>query len=517
MIYTFEAFALDVLRRELKHRGELVAVEPLVLDILEFLIRNRHRVVSKDDLTAGVWGRRVASDSTLSSRIAAARDAIGDSGKEQRLIRTIPRHGFRFIGLVREEEVEPPSDSASSVQIESAPEPPAIAVLPFVHDLKADLQDAFVSGLAEDITTALGRFPWLSVIARSSSFMHRGWALDIRQVGRSLGAQYVLEGSIRGLSERLRVTARLIDTAAGTQLWSDQIDLSADDTFTPPDRVTERIVSILGQKLLRIEVERALHHPVGGTTARQCHIEGLGRLYRWNRDGISDALALFRRASEIDPEFAPAHAMGAYCFIQRKGYGWMTDRDGETAECTRLARRAGELARNDAAVLATAGHALAAITQDIESGAVLLEEALRLNPKLGLAWYVSGWIRLMVGDVSTAMQHLTRAVELSAFDPLLTKIEAGLAYAHFLAGRYDEACVMASRALRTRPSYLTAVRGAAVGHAFAGRVGEARRLIAFMQERDPSLRMSNVNQLLPMTAEHLDRFADALHKAGLPD
>ena len=529
MLYRFEDYSLDPSRRELRRGRDLVAIEPLAFDLLEFLVRNRHRIVGKDLLIGEVWKRRAVSDSALSSRMTAVRHAVGDDAKEQRLIRTVPRRGFRFIGAVREEgepgrglarpfERGEPLASAG-VDTPSRPgDKRAIAVLPFAHDGRNPDLEGFVDGIVEDITTALARYRWLSVAARSSSFAHRGWSVDIRHVERDLCVHHVLEGSVRTIEGRVRITARLIDTATLTCRWANRFDLWLEDIVTLQDHITASVVGAIGPKLEQVEIARARRRPPESPDSTGCYLRGMGSLYQWSREGIADALSHFQRAIEIDPEFAGAYGMAAYCYVQRKSYGWITDRAKENAECERLARRAAELAGDDAFALSKAAHAIATVMGDVDSGAVFVEQALRLDPNLAAAWYVSGWIRLILGEPEVAVEHQAHAIRLSPCDPLILKMRAALAYAHFFAGRYDDASTMAASALCVRPTYLTAVRGAAASHALAGRLAESRRLIARMHELDPALRVSNLPDLIPFhRSDHFAKWADALRRAGLPD
>ena len=519
MPYKFEKYRLDPDRRELRCGADVVSIAPQVFDLLEYLVRNCERIVSKDDLIADVWDGRVVSDSTLSSRISAVRYAIADSGKEQRLLRTVSRRGFRFVGAVHN-ELEPTDGSDHPVSEDAATRPsrkPTIAILPFV-DLAATEQASFVTGLVEDITTALTQFSWLSVVARSSSAVYQGWAVDIGQLERSLGVHYALEGSVRRAEHRVRVTARLIDTATKVHLWADRFDVWQEDLLDLQDQICTRVVGAIGPKLEQVEIDRARRASFDSGDAIDCYLRGLGNVYQWSRDGISNALSQFHRAIEIDPGMASAYGMAAYCYVQRKSYGWVTDGPVESAECARLARRAAELARNDAFALSKAAHAIAAVGGDIDSGAAFVERALTINPNLAVGWYVSGWIKLFLGAQEQAIEHLDRAMRMSQFDPLSFKVQAALAYAHFFCGNHDQASAMATNALHTRPHYLTALRGAAAGHAHAGRLDEARRLIGHMRSSDSTLRVANLSALLPFQrADHFGKWADALQKAGLPD
>ena len=250
MILSFGDCEIDVERRELRRAGSPVHVEPQVFDLLVYLTANRERVISKDDLIAAVWDGRIVSDSTLTSRINAARKAIGDSGAGQKIIRTVPRKGLRFVGDVR-----PRPDVASTDQATTAPavpvtEPsrqalplpdrPAIAVLPFTNMSGDAEQDYFSDGISEDIITALSKLRWFFVIARNSSFVYKGRAVHMKQVAEELGVGYVVEGSVRKSGDRVRITAQLNDVATGSHIWAERYDRDLADVFAVQDEITNR-------------------------------------------------------------------------------------------------------------------------------------------------------------------------------------------------------------------------------------------------------------------------------------
>jgi TolB-like protein len=248
--YLFEEYAFDTDRRELHRGADVVSVAPQVFDLLDYLIRNRERVVSKDDLINAIWNGRIVSDAALTTRLNAARIAIGDSGEEQRLIKTLPRKGFRFVGAVR--EVQGPAGAAAtdnavepSKPALTLPDKPSIAVLPF-HNLSGDPeQDYFADGMVDDIITALSRFKLLFVIARNSSFTYKGKAVDIKQVGRELGVRYVLEGSVRKAAGKVRISGQLIDATTGAHLWAERFEGDLSDIFALQDRMTESVVGAI--------------------------------------------------------------------------------------------------------------------------------------------------------------------------------------------------------------------------------------------------------------------------------
>ncbi len=268
MIYQFADYSLDVDRQELRHGAELVDVEPQVLDLLQYLIRHRERVVSKDDLIEHVWHGRIVSDSTLTSRITAARHAIGDNGDHQRLIRTIARKGIRFVGEVRDDKSSPTGDGATHTMPSSPrvtaprlPDKPSIAVLPFTNMSGDPEQEYFADGITEDIITDLSKIAGLLVIARNSSFTYKGKNADIRTIGRELGVRSVLEGSVRRASNRVQITAQLVNAENGAHLWAERYDRDLTDIFAVQDDVTRSIVDALKIKLTPGEAARVANIP----------------------------------------------------------------------------------------------------------------------------------------------------------------------------------------------------------------------------------------------------------------
>ena len=261
MRYRFEDFALDSDRRELARGTEAIVIGPQVFDLLLHLVQNRELVVSKDNLIDVVWGGRIVSESTLTSHINAVRKAIGDTGENQRLIRTISRKGYRFVGEVQEvdgsERKQPVRLTEALGPALTLPDRPSIAVLPFVNLSGEPGQDYFVDGVADDIISALSRMRWLFVIARNSSFTYKGRAVDVTQVGRELGVRYLLEGSVRKAANRVRITGQLIDAATGATLWSERFENVLDDIFELQDEMATSVVGELVPHLERAEIARA--------------------------------------------------------------------------------------------------------------------------------------------------------------------------------------------------------------------------------------------------------------------
>jgi TolB-like protein/Tfp pilus assembly protein PilF len=523
--FLFKDCVLDPERRELTRGSAPIAIGPQVFDLLLYLVQNRERVVSKDSLLDAVWGGRIVSESTLTSHINAVRKAIGDSGEEQHLVRTVPRKGFRFIGEVREAQSSdghPPSEAAASDERSAPalalPDKPSIAVLPFQNLSGDPEQDYFADGVVEDIITALSRVRWLFVIARNSSFTYRGRAVDVKQVGRELGVGYVLEGSVRKAADRVRITGQLIDAATGAHLWAERFEGTLDDIFELQDQIAASVVGAIAPQVELAEIERAKRKPTANLNAYDCYLRAIAYLHQGNRQAVAEALPLFHRAIELDPAFASAHAMAAWCYFWRKVNGWMDDQAQEIAEGAQLARRGVELGRDDAVALTRSGHALAHLTGDIDGGVALLDRAIMLNPNLASAWFLGGFLRVWHGESDSAIEHFERAMRLSPLDPEMYRMQAGTAMAHLFAGRFDAASSWADKAYRDLPSFLMVVSIIAASHALAGRPDEARRAMDHLRELDPALRISNLKNWLPIhRPEDLATFADCLRKAGLPE
>jgi TolB-like protein/class 3 adenylate cyclase len=409
-------------------------------------------------------------------------------------------------------------DGADSAPALSLPDKPSIAVLPFNNMSGDPEQDYFADGMVEDITTALSRMRWLFVIARNSSFVYKGRPVDIKQVGRELGVRYVLEGSVRKAANRVRITGQLIDASNGTHLWADRFEGGVEDIFELQDQVTTNLVSAIAPKLEQAEIDRSTRKPTENLTAYDYFLRGMAKLHEGTAEGTNAGFRMFCRAIEIDPNFASAHGMAAWCYVWRKANGWMSDRDAEISEASRLARRATELGKDDAVALSRAAHTLAYVVEDLDAGATFVDRALTLNANLATAWYSSGWIRVWLGESELAIDHLARAMRLSPLDPFLCGMQGATAFAHFVAGRYDQSASWAAQALRERPNYHPALRISAASNAVLGRMEEARIAIARLQQLDPVLRVSTLKYLTPLRRpEHVAAYCEGLRKAGLPE
>jgi len=332
--------------------------------------------------------------------------------------------------------------------------------------------------------------------------------------------RYVVEGGIRKAAQRVRITAQLIDASTGAHLWADHFDGGLEDIFDLQDQVAASVVGAIAPKLEQAEIERAKRKPTESLDAYDYFLRGMASTHRMTRDATSEALELFARASELDPDFASPCGAAAFCYVVRKINGWTTAREHEIAEASRLARRTAELGKDDAVALAFGGLALGYVAGDLEGAIALIDRALVLNPNLAVGWYASGTVRAFRGgEPEVAITHLHRAMRLSPFDPFMFTMQGVTAFAHFFAGRYAEATAWAEKAFWERPNILATLRIAAASNALAGRLEEARKAIARALELDPEMRVSNLEGRIGWfrRPEDFAKYADALRKAGLPE
>jgi adenylate cyclase len=513
--YLFEEYAFDTDRREL-HRGtDAVSITPQVFDLLEYLIRNRERVVSKDDLIKAIWNGRSVSDAALTTRLNAARDAIGDSGEEQRFIKTLPRKGFRFVGQVREARKVAglnPGDTPESAP--AVPDKPSIAVLPFANMSGDPEQEYFADGMVEEIITALSRFKWLFVIARNSSFTFKGRAVDIKEVGRRLGVRYVLEGSVRKASGKVRITGQLIDAVTGAHIWADRFERDLTDVFALQDEVTLAVVSAIEPKMLQTEIAMATRRRPENLTAYDLLLRTLPPFYLTTREGLAEAMRLAHRALELDPGLASAARLAGACHNANVLLGYSNDPQFDRKEAVRLARLALSIDDSDPDTLATAAVISAFMVGDSEAEIEMADRAVALNPNSWDAWNSRGMVYRIAGLPEEAIRSFERAIRMSPVDPRLYVTLTGIGLAFIELGRFDEAIVVGKKALRQN-HYVATYHCVASAFAHLGRDAEAHDAAARVLEIDPAFTVSAFIARGGRSKAKL--LIEGLRKAGLPE
>jgi TolB-like protein len=516
-VLRFDRFTLDRTRGALSDGKIDINLPPKPFEVLSYLATNAGRLVSKTELFEAVWPGVTVSDDSLVQCIRELRRKLGDD--QHRLIKTMSRRGYLFDVSVLEGDVRVLAPSAATdapLSTLMLPDRPSLAVLPFLNMSRNTDDDYFADGMVEEIITALSQFSRLFVIARNSSFTYKGRDVDAKQIGRELGVRYLLEGSVQRAGNRLRLTAQLIDASDGMHLWAQRFDGVLTDVFALHDELVANVVGGIIPRLTESECERAERKPTRSLDAYDYYMRGLSR-YDETKEGVTEAQRLYRLAIDFDSRYAVAHASLALCAEARMRNGWMSDPPREVREAERLARLAAELGRDDASALAPAGFVLARLG-DLDAAAAFIDRALTLNVNLARAWQFSGWVRIWLGEVELAILHATRAMRFSPVDPWLCSMQTAVAFAHFFAGRHDEACTWATMALRER-HFQPALRIAAASNALAGRIEKAREAVAHLRRINPSLRLSNLkaSSAIQRRPEFFTLYREAMRKAGLPD
>jgi len=362
---------------------------------------------------------------------------------------------------------------------------PSIAVLPFANMSSDPEQDYFADGMVEEIITALSRIRWLFVIARNSSFTYKGQSVDVKQVGRELGVHYVLQGSVRKSSNRVRITAQLVEAETGAHLWADRFDGLMEDVFDLQDRVALNVASVIEPVLQSAETSRSVARPTTDITAYDLYLRAYAtHLSAGPQSG--GALQLLDQAIERDPYYGPALALAAVCYGRRYTLGGSEDREADEGKAAALARRALQVTADDPAVLANAAYALTFLGEDIGAMMALVDRALALNPSFARGWYISGTLRLLADQLDTAIEHAENSLRLSPRE------RVGWAHyvigaAHFFSQRFEEAVPKFLLTMQEDPSGTTCYRILAACYAHMGRLKEAREVVARLRVITPNV------------------------------
>jgi TolB-like protein/Tfp pilus assembly protein PilF len=510
---------IDLEAFELRRGGALTAVEPQVFELVSHLARNPGRLVTKDELIETVWHGRIVSDATLASRIKSARRAIGDDGEQQKWIKTVHGRGVRFVGEVAHDTAAGAPDLAAADSVGR----PAIAILPFetlggTNDRAATDESFFADGVAEEITAALSRMRSLIVIARSSTQRYRKQPVSLAQVARDLGVRYVVLGSVRRADGTVRINARLVEAATGTQIWASHYDGKLEDVFALEDRITGQVIAAIAPTIRSVEIERARRKRPDSMEAYDYIMRALPQVWALTEDGGMEALALTQRAIALEPNYALAYALGAWCHFWQFVNGWPADLEATRVEGLRLARAALRLDNEDPDVLAMVGAAEATLGRNLDYAAALIDKALTIDPNSAWAWIRGGYCHVYRGQDALALQYFERAEKLSPFDPLNFNRHVGVAMAHFIAGRYELAVEAAAKALLERPHLTWGHRVIAAAYGQLGWRAEGTAAVEKVRHYSPGATVTSVMHVMALESEELrGRFAEGLRRAGLPD
>lgn len=529
MHFVFAGHELDLRRRELRRAGEMIHVEPQVYDLLVHLVKNHDRVVSKDELFDTIWNGRIVSEAALSSRINAARKAVGDDGDGQKLIKTIHRRGFRFVGTVQtlcNDHAEAPADQADEAEPRVSDETiliepdskPSIAVLPFANLSQEPDTDYFTYGLTEDVIRLLARNRWLDVLSRHSAAAFRVQETDPREIGAALGVRYLVQGTVLKCDDRVRIMAELVSGETGRHLWGESYDITLADLLEVQKAMAEQIAAVIEPELARLEREAAVRRPPVNLGAWDCYQRGLWHLWGFTSPGLAEAETMFRDAIALDPGFARAHGALAYVKLQSLVLRDPQERPGLLDDAMRHGRAAVALDDQDCMNLCVVGRILC-FQHEYDEAIAYLEDAIAVNPSFAQAYFALGFTLIACGRAADAVPYLDRANELSPRDPHLASFHATRALAHLSLGELDTAVTFARRAMRvpTTNHWPFATLAALLG--LMGRTEEARRAVDGLLGKYPAYTIATAQSDFFFCDDQVlvGRYLDGLRRAGIPE
>jgi adenylate cyclase len=356
--------------------------------------------------------------------------------------------------------------------------------MPFQNMSGDPEQEYFADGVVEEIITALSRIRWLFVIARNSSFTYKGQSVDVKQVGRELGVRYVLEGSVRKGSDRVRITAQLIEADSGAHLWADRFEGLLEDIFELQDKVAVSVAGVIEPTLEAAENRRLANRPTNDLTAFDLYLRALSDLDAFDKQNLVRALDLLGEAIERDPHYGPALALAAHCHQGLEVNGWAEHPDVVRHTSTDLARRALRTGSEDPNVLALVAFVFGYFGEDIDVSLGLIDRCLTLNPSCARGWHWSALLRLFAGQPDLALEHFETYLRLSPFARMSTYLN-GIGEALFFSRRFDEATTKLLASLELAPSFPVTYRFLAACYAHRGRISEAREIITRLRSITP--------------------------------
>jgi TolB-like protein len=523
----FAGFALDVIGCTLTAaNGQDVPLRRAEFALLLAFLRSPGRVLSRDHLLNAVAGRPSAPyDRSIDVLVSRLRRKTESATGAPRLIVTMPGLGYKFATRPQVVQISPQNRPYVGIDLHrSSPDKSSLVVLPF-RNLGGDRgQDYFAEGITEEITTALSRIPSLSVIAQLSTFAARGRSADVIQLGRELGARYMLEGSVRKVGDRVRIGVQLIDSTSSAHLWADRFDHHLTDILETQDELTRSVVGAIDTKLRQFELERSVQRSDGALRAADLVLRGQWAQKRSYRAGLAESRRLLQRAVAIDPNYALARALLADCnFTMALQLLRMPSRS-ELGGYVRMARDAVEDARDDPEVLIPAAHVIG-LAANPDEGFALLDRALNLNPYSTDGWAVSGLAHAHEGNIATALDYLERSTRLNPLHRQVPSQGSAFVVADIWVGRYEQALIWSERASRDVPGAYTNLRTSAALLGLLGRTEEARNALSQLLTMVPSLTFSRVRhqieiiqRISPFRKTEFHRAVyEGLRMAGLPE
>jgi len=544
MRYQFEQYVLDTECFEIHCNGASIRAEPQVIELLALLVANSSRLVTREEINEIVWRGRVVSDAALSSRVKSARQLLGDNGRDQRLIRTVHKKGFRFVAPVRVLDgtgIEPaeaasPNEAAlpgvatgpPRVAAAREPEPesapvaaarlnrPAIAVLPFSNLSAAAEQEYFSDGITADIISQLSRHRWLDVTARNTTFGYKGTGVDVRQIARDLGVSYLVEGTVQRIGARVRVTVNLVDAAGGRHLWSDRYDREVADIFALQDEITEMIVARLEPEIGFAERNRVMLKRPAMLQAWDYFHLGVYHFFRFTATDNLEAQRLLQQSAELDPGFGDAQAWWAYALVLGMVY-WETPPTAELLDRALAAcNRALAFDPQNATFYALRGRIKLARCE-YDSALQDNQIAIGLNPSFAAAHCGLGDSLAYEGRYQEAIDRFEKAVALSPNDPQLWAFLTYGALAQLFKGDYDRALQWTEQAASLPNCQYWTIAHRVVALACLGRIEEARHTAARLLRDNPQFSIAFVREKLfyLKRPEQVQLYLEGLQRAGI--
>jgi TolB-like protein/Tfp pilus assembly protein PilF len=512
-IYRFGPFRLDAAAAILFRDDEPTVLGQRAVALLGLLLERARMPVSKDALMDAAWPGLAVEDGNLTVQIAALRRVLCEVSEADSWIETLPRRGYRYVGP--DVEIETSSLQANVSASLALPDRPSIAVLPFAN-LSGDAEQAyFADGMVDDIVTGLSRIKWLFVVARSSTAIYKGRTVDVKAVGGELGVRYVLEGSVRRVADRVRITTQLVDASSGTHVWAERYDRTFDDIFALQDEIALAVVGTIEPSLRVAEIKRVKRKRPDNLDAYDLVLQSQVDVFSGMPQQVAKALVLLDRALSLDPAYALAHAYAAmchHCLFLRAGLS-----EASRSASIQHARAAITHGQDDALALTFAGFSIGMDGHDHPTAFVAVEAALALSPSSAITYNVGGVMFGWQGDGERAIEWGSRAIRLSPFDPWKWSAFHAVTLGHFNHGRYAEAADAAYKSVQLNPAHSISYMLLTASLVKLDRIEEAKSAAARVTELQPRFRYSQQFSGVNCAPALAAALGEALGVVGLPE
>lgn len=460
-----------------------------------------------------VWPDVVVEENVIQVHVSALRKALSEEKGGQSYVVTVPGRGYRLMGI--QQPVLGVASEAEAWRDPALPDRPSIAVLPFQNMSADPEQEYFTDGIVEDVITGLSRIRWLFVIARNSSFIYKGRAVDVKLVGRELGVRYVLEGGVRKAATRIRITAQLVEAETGAHLWADHYDRALDDIFAVQDEIALSVIGAIEPSLRKAEIERIKRKRPDSLDAYDLVLQALPFLYSGMPGGVATAIPLLEKALELEPDYARAQADLAWCLHHRFSRG--EHREEDRAASIRYAHAAVAGGGDDATTLAVAAFVISLEEHDNATALNLFDRALALSNSNIFALGCSAVTLAWMGKTEPAIERAQRALRLSPFDPLNLRPCTALAISYFHTKRYNDAADAARRAIEFNPGFSPAHALLAAALVRLGHLEQAKASAQRVLALQPTFTIRRFSVTVGFAPTVFVPFAEAWRAAGLPE